>query len=228
MKIETIIIRMLIITIFSGLIGFERERRNSHASVKTIMVVGLAACLIAILQQYIVIEVMSLHKDYATVATSISNDPSRLIGQVVTGIGFLGGGTIIVTKRNISGLTTAAAIWITSAVGLTVGMGFYKLSLTAIVFYFIIVGYTKYLYYHHYKGKIQVVYKGGKKTLETILDEFEKHNYTTIHQSYSIDAQNIYTSIIEIKGRKLLTLHEMSQTMMNYPEILSIEEDNID
>ena len=102
-----------------GILGMEREKKNRAAGLRTYMLVGGGACLIMLTNQYI----------YQTTG---SGDPMRLGAQVVSGSGFLGAGTIIVTKRNqIKGLTTAAGLWSSAAVGLSLGVGFYEAALAA-------------------------------------------------------------------------------------------------
>lgn len=115
--ILSIVIRIFLSVIIGGLIGLERGLKNRPAGLRTYMTVCLGACLIMLTNQYI----------YQVTATS---DPVRMGAQVVSGIGFLGAGTIVVTRRNqIKGLTTAAGLWAAAAVGLAIGIGFYEAAL---------------------------------------------------------------------------------------------------
>ena len=107
-------VRIAVAIIAGGLIGLERGMKNRPAGMRTYMVVCLGACLIMLTNQY----VCQVFK---------TGDPVRMGAQVVSGIGFLGAGTIIVTRRNqIKGLTTAAGLWAAAGVGLAVGIGFYE------------------------------------------------------------------------------------------------------
>ncbi len=116
-----IVIRILIAVVFSGIIGLERGLKNRAAGFRTYMLVCLGSCVIMLTNQYIY---------QATGA----GDPVRMGAQVVSGIGFLGAGTIIVTKRNqIKGLTTAAGLWASACIGLAVGIGFYEVALVGAV-----------------------------------------------------------------------------------------------
>lgn len=115
----SIVIRILAAIIVGGLIGLERGMKNRPAGLRTYMLVCVGACLIMLTNQYI----------YQFTG---AGDPMRLGAQVVSGIGFLGAGTIIVTKHNqIKGLTTAAGLWASAGVGLAFGIGFYEAALTA-------------------------------------------------------------------------------------------------
>lgn len=104
-------------------IGLERERRQRPAGLRTHMLVGLGACLFTLLSIYAFPE----------------SDSARIAAQIVTGIGFLGAGTIIQHKRNVHDLTTAASIWATAAVGMAVGTGAWFLSLSATVLIWVIL-----------------------------------------------------------------------------------------
>lgn len=106
--------RVTAAVILGGIIGMERGLKNRPAGLRTYMLVCVGACLIMLTNQYI-------NQVYGT------GDPVRMGAQVVSGIGFLGAGTIVVTKRNqIKGLTTAAGLWAAAAVGLAIGIGFYE------------------------------------------------------------------------------------------------------
>ncbi len=110
-------LRVLVSIIIGGLIGLERGMKNRPAGMRTYMTVCLGACLVMLTNQYI-------YQVYGT------GDPVRMAAQVVSGIGFLGAGTIVVTRRSqIKGLTTAAGLWASAAVGLAVGIGFYEAAL---------------------------------------------------------------------------------------------------
>lgn len=119
-----IVARIMIAVVLGGIIGLERGLKNRPAGLRTYMLVCVGACLIMITNQYI----------YQAFETG---DPVRMGAQVVSGIGFLGAGTIVVTKRNqIKGLTTAAGLWTAAAVGLSVGIGLYEAAIIggAVVF----------------------------------------------------------------------------------------------
>lgn len=118
---ESIVVRILSAIIVGGLIGLERGMKNRPAGLRTYMLVCIGSCLIMLTNQYI----------YQYTG---AGDPMRLGAQVVSGVGFLGAGTIVVTKHNqIKGLTTAAGLWASAGVGLALGIGFYEAALTATI-----------------------------------------------------------------------------------------------
>lgn len=115
----SICLRILTAVVIGGILGVERGRKNRPAGLRTYMLVCVGSCLIMLTNQYV----------YQAAATG---DPTRLGAQVISGIGFLGAGTIIVTKHNqIKGLTTAAGLWASAGIGLALGIGFYEAALIA-------------------------------------------------------------------------------------------------
>ncbi len=123
----TIAIRIITAFILGGIIGLERGMKNRPAGLRTYMLVCVGACMIMLTNQYI----------YQVFGTG---DPVRMGAQVVSGIGFLGAGTIIVTNRNqIRGLTTAAGLWAAAAVGLALGIGFYEAAFLGGFIIFVII-----------------------------------------------------------------------------------------
>lgn len=120
-------LRILTAVIIGGLLGLERGLKNRPAGLRTYMLVCTGACLIMLTNQY-VCQVFG------------TGDPTRMAAQVVSGIGFLGAGTIIVTRRSqIKGLTTAAGLWTAAGVGLALGVGFYEAALAGALAVFTII-----------------------------------------------------------------------------------------
>ena len=119
-------IRLLMSCILGGLIGYEREAHRKTAGLRTHILVSIGSCLIMILSI----------KIYESVQGFTNADPTRLAAQVVSGIGFLGAGSIIKDGPSVKGLTTAASLWVVSGVGLAVGSGYYMgaLMTTGLVF----------------------------------------------------------------------------------------------
>ncbi|MDF2962181.1 MAG: magnesium transporter MgtC [Paenibacillus sp.] len=121
-----ITLRLALAVLMGGLIGFEREWSNHAAGLRTHILVCLGSTLIMLLSVY-------GFSDFAKLE-NVRLDPARLAAQVISGIGFLGAGTILFTGKAITGLTTAASLWVVAAIGLTIGAGFYYASALACVF----------------------------------------------------------------------------------------------
>lgn len=117
------VLRLLVAGILGAIIGLDREYRAKEAGYRTHFLVSLGSALIMIVSQYGFQEIIK--------ESSVTLDPSRVAAQVVSGIGFIGAGTIIFQKQIVRGLTTAAGIWATAGIGLAVGAGMYTISIAA-------------------------------------------------------------------------------------------------
>lgn len=113
------IVRMLIAVVCGFVIGLERKSRSKEAGIRTHAIVCLAACLFMILSKYLA---SPLFSDIA--GSGFTGDATRIASQVVTGIGFLGAGIIMYRRDVMHGLTTAAGVWATAAIGMALGAGF--------------------------------------------------------------------------------------------------------
>ena len=108
----SMLLRLVVATMFGGLVGYEREREGKAAGVRTYGMVGLGAALFTVV----------------SVGGFPGADPARIAAQIVTGIGFLGAGTILHDHAHVRGLTTAASLWVTAAIGMAVGSGMLLMS----------------------------------------------------------------------------------------------------
>ncbi len=111
-------IKLIVITLLAGVVGLDRELRGKPAGVKTHILVGIGSTVFTIVSIYF----------YTEFNGKAVVDPSRIAAQVVTGIGFLGAGTIIQSGGSVIGLTTAASLWSIAAIGIAVGTGMYYLA----------------------------------------------------------------------------------------------------
>ena len=115
------VFRLIISMLLGMIIGAERKRKGQTAGIRTFALISMGACLAMLLSIYVPQEYMGLK----------NGDPGRIAAQVITGIGFLGGGAMIQMRGTVKGLTTAAGIWITAIIGMAVGIGMYLVSFIA-------------------------------------------------------------------------------------------------
>ncbi|MGL4760480.1 MAG: MgtC/SapB family protein [Sarcina sp.] len=121
--IDTIVIRLLLACIIGGVIGYEREKHNRAAGFRTHILVCVGACIISLIEMRMEEEFLKEYYTYGIDTGGIQLTRGRLAAQVISGIGFLGAGTIIVHKGSIKGLTTAASLWVVACLGIAVGYG---------------------------------------------------------------------------------------------------------
>lgn len=127
-----LIARLLISVVLGGIIGFEREITGKPAGLRTHIFVSMGACLFTISSFYLL-------------PTGISGafDATRIAAGVVAGIGFIGGGSIIASRGDVRGVTTAASLWVTASLGLMIGLGSYLLPIIATIIAFLVLRLSK-------------------------------------------------------------------------------------
>lgn len=171
-SIEEMVFRLLLAALLGGIIGWERERKNKQAGIKTHMLVSLGSALIMLISIYGFGNELVDHPNARF-------DPARLSAQVVSGIGFLGAGAILRRSNHvISGLTTAATLWLVAGIGLSVGSGFYWAALITIgivvtLLTLVNLVETKLNFFKRY-GTLKVVLAERPKTIEIITSLLEK------------------------------------------------------
>lgn len=129
LPLYTIILRIFLATIIGGIIGYERGSNNQAAGFRTHILVCLGATLISLIQEQLKINLLNYAMENPLNTQVLKTDLGRLGAQVISGIGFLGAGTIIREEKTIAGLTTAASVWVTGCIGLGIGWGFYRLTI---------------------------------------------------------------------------------------------------
>lgn len=113
--------RLVLAMLLGVLVGTERKRKGQIAGIRTFALISMGACMAMLLSIYVPQEYLGLK----------NGDPGRIAAQVITGVGFLGGGAMIHMRGSVKGLTTAAGIWMTAAIGMAVGVGMYWCSIIA-------------------------------------------------------------------------------------------------
>lgn len=152
------ILTIFIAAILGGAIGLEREYRSKEAGFRTHFLVGLGSAL------FMVLSIHGFDGLHGEPGIIIQRDPARMAAQVVSGIGFIGAGTIIFQKNVVKGLTTAAGLWVTSAIGMTAGVGMYALATAATVMVLICLEGMNFLHHHVFKNDTREYDSDEKKT----------------------------------------------------------------
>lgn len=224
-NIIEITVKLIIALFFSGLIGTEREINQSSAGLKTHILVGISSTIIAIIQIEAIQYALSLDSNI------ISIDPVRLIAQVVSGIGFLGAGAIIVTRRTIQGLTTAASIWSVAALGLAIGIGSYWTA--SIGFLFVIGTLIFFKRVVVVDAPRSVIIKYLNKTnafdvLDEIFIECEVELETKRLHVDVVGDQMLYTHVFRLNNPRTFDFDKLSKKLIETRFVVSIEMSDID
>lgn len=205
--------RLFIAALLGSIIGFEREYRAKEAGIRTHFLVALGSALFMILSEYGFDAVLADHKEY-------SFDPSRIAAQVVTGIGFIGAGTIILQKHVVRGLTTAAGLWVTAAIGLTCGGGLYPLAIAATVLVLICLEVLNHFIEKFGYRRLSIAF--ASKSSDDIMLVLERMKQNGVDfDSYSMrqddekDGQ-VYHVVMEVKARRNLYNNQILDIMRKF------------
>lgn len=184
------ILRIVVAALLGGAIGLEREYRAKGAGFRTHFLVALGSALLMVLSQY---GFMDLLKDNSDL--SIRLDPSRIAAQVVSGIGFIGAGTIIFQRHVIKGLTTAAGIWVVGAIGMGCGAGMYVLSITTTVL--VLIGLESMNFFLAKFGNRSIAVKFSSESLENVNAVIERLRRLHIElDSYKMEDKHTSTGVL--------------------------------
>lgn len=211
--------RMLLAVLCGGLIGIEREYKRRPAGFRTHILICLGAAMMTLTSQY-----LSLEMNYAT-------DMARLGAQVVAGIGFIGAGTIIVTRhQRVKGLTTAAGLWASAIVGLAIGGGFYEGGFFATLLILIAETLFSRLEYrilsHTPEVNLYMQYT-DRSCLEDVLKIFQLNSVRVLNMEITRSAGNeIHNACVFLSLRldKKYTADKLLQEMNAVTGVISIEE----
>jgi len=185
-----IFLRLGLAILIGFVVGLERERHHRPAGIKTHILVCMGATIISLIQVEMIQDVLAQVAKNPELANILKTDYGRLGAQVISGIGFLGAGTIMRTKGSIKGLTTAATLWLVACVGLGIGMGYYKISIISIFLVMIILTLLRFFQkgVQHKKGikNIELQFVNKKTTME-IVNEYFSTKYILIKNIEFVD-----------------------------------------
>ena len=172
--------RLVLAALFGTIIGLDREYREKEAGFRTHFLVSLGSALMMIVSLYGFSEILT--------HDGVSLDPSRIAAQVVSGIGFIGAGTIIFNHQIVRGLTTAASLWATAGIGLTAGAGMSWLALAATILTLVALEGLSLVFRSLGSGRMVVVFSASDRTgVADTLDRIRTDGYMVV--SYEVVPQ---------------------------------------
>lgn len=214
----SILFRVVLACILGAVFGFEREIKNKPAGYVTFLLVSLGSCLFAILQ--------------TTILGPETQDKTRIVAQVVSGVGFLGAGTILHNKGSVKGITTAALLWVSASIGLLVGTGGIVNIIVAI--FATVIVYPLTLLTRKLGSKLV-----GKRKVYRMFVIFEEEkekdlyeilatsgvvvNKTFFHNKNEIDGKNFKEVYVYVKMPRKVTYEELLENLATYDWIRMIE-----
>ncbi|GGN62885.1 MULTISPECIES: MgtC/SapB family protein [Oceanobacillus] len=217
-----IVTRLLVALVLSGIIGFEREWNNHSAGFRTHILVGVGASLMMLLSIFGFLEFLE-HYD------NVRFDPARIPSYVISGIGFLGAGTIIVYGGTIRGLTTAASIWAVAGIGLVVGAGMYGPAIVAtliILISLVVLNNLERLLPSQRKyTRIEMVVERNIKVhqLVEVAEAYDVNIIAVEVEKMERDLRKIYFKMRNMEGTQLLALFEEISELEGVNNIRQLE-----
>ncbi len=168
MSSEDIIVKLLLALAVGGILGMERELRSKSAGFRTLILICLGATLFTIFSQLIG-----------------TDSPSRIASNIVVGIGFVGAGIIFKSGNRVNGVTTASSVWITAALGMGIGAGYYMVAIAGCILTVLVL--VVFLYLEHYIDKVNQV-RNYKITYP--YEENKQHKYEEILKAHGLKIKN--------------------------------------
>ena len=214
----------------SALIGVEREIRHKSAGLRTYTLVGFSAALIMLVSKYGFTDVLA--------ADRVVLDPSRVAAQIVTGIGFIGGGLIFVRRDNVRGLTTAAIVWLTAAVGMACGAGLPILALFATALHFVVVFAFPLIMERLPRSRwtpspLEVTYEDGRGILRDVLVACTQHDFAvsglrvareaTLDGSAAGDAAPIRTVTVTLEIQGIRSVAKLAEKLAEINGVVAVK-----
>ena len=192
------ITRLFVAGLLGSIIGLDREYRAKEAGYRTHFLVSLGSALLMIVSQHGFSEILQ--------SPGVSLDPSRIASQVVSGIGFIGAGTIILHKQMVRGLTTAAGVWATSDIGLAVGAGMYELGISATILTLVCLELLSIVFKKvGMKSSLIEFSTDNKETLNKLSEKFHSKNFLLVSYQMNekiVGNRSVYHVSMVIKSKK--------------------------
>ncbi|HAA3201248.1 TPA: MgtC/SapB family protein [Listeria monocytogenes] len=209
------ILRLVVAGLLGAIIGLDRETRAKEAGFRTHFLVSLGSALIMIVSQYGFSEIATMQ--------NVSFDPSRVAAQVVSGIGFIGAGTIIIQKKFVRGLTTAAGLWATAGIGLAIGAGMYWVGIAATLLTLIGLEFLSIVFKSFAFHTTAIIYSTDKQeNLVKVTDKIQQNKQQIV--SYSSEKELIGESLfirvnIVVKTKNKNDEYELFHFIQTLPNV---------
>ena len=210
-------LRVFAAVLIGGILGLERGMKNRPAGLRTYMLVCVGACVVMLTNQY-AYQVFGV------------GDPVRMGAQVVSGIGFLGAGTIIVTRRNqIKGLTTAAGLWAAAGVGLALGVGFYEAAIAGTLAVFIVIAMLQKMdnKLHRRSKQLEAYIELSTISLGDFLRTMREADIEVSdvqRESSEDESSGVRAYVATLKGKNRKSHTELMEKVLEIPGVVFVEE----
>lgn len=215
-----LVARIVLASLFGALIGIEREHAQRPAGLRTHVLVCVGACLTMLTAEFI------------SNSSPVTFDVTRLGAQVISGIGFLGAGTIIRTGNTVKGLTTAASIWAVACVGLATGIGYYAGATITTFLIFLILSYFKVLagsaYNHDVIRELLIKLSYSQETFEKIKLVLNDNKININNIKLKSDNENMTYAILYLSMNQNTNISQLIEKIYNMNGVFEVEQKSIE
>ena len=225
LSVGMLLMRIGAAVFIGAMIGIDREIKNRPAGMRTHVLVCVGAALVSLIEQQSVAAVVALGQN-APINVSVG----RITSTVVSGVGFLGAGTIFMSEHKISGLTTAASLWCTACIGLAVGSGFIVMALMAGAIVLIILRMMQKIIHVHTLKKLEVQFIHRQETLSFLTEYFNKLGVKILDVNFHAETRddgNLYTNMYTLTMPSRISYVDIIETLSEHPNIRRVRTRNL-
>ncbi len=218
-----VIVRIIVAILIGTVIGVERERKNRPAGMRTHVLVCLGACVVALIECAMRDEMM-LVTDGAVGYTM-----GRISAQVISGIGFLGAGTIFTARKKIAGLTTAASLWNAACLGMATGFGYYLIAGLGCALVMTVLMMLQKIVHVNVSKKLEIKFHHRVETIDFINNFFDEKGIQVLDVDFSVDNRpegNLYTNFYDLHLPRGLQYRDIVMTLSEHANVQSIRTTN--
>ena len=221
----TLMLRIAVAVFVGAIIGAEREMKNRPAGMRTHVLVCLGAAIVALIEQMAIAQAVQLQA-VGLINVSIG----RITASVVSGVGFLGAGTIVLSERHICGLTTAASLWCTACIGLAVGSGYILMAVAAGVIVLVILRLMQRIVHVNTLKRLEVQFIHRTQTLAFLNEYFMNLGVKILDVDFHAESRpegNLYTNLYTLSMPAKTSYVDVIGTLSEHPNIRTVRTRNI-
>ncbi|HNW86543.1 MAG TPA: MgtC/SapB family protein [Candidatus Limiplasma sp.] len=198
-------LRLLLAVVIGCVIGIERERKNRPAGMRTHVLVCVGAATIAIVESLMIADTVTLNLNTAN-STGVGVSFGRLSAQVISGIGFLGAGTIFISQKKIAGLTTAASLWNAACLGIAVGMGYYMIAVAGCAIVMVTLSLLQRMIHVNAVKNVEIKFVHRVETIAFVNEYFQSIGVKVLDVDFHVEnkgGDNLYTNVytLDMQGK---------------------------
>lgn len=225
MSNTVILFRIFLAICLGTVIGVEREMKNRPAGMRTHILVCLGACTIALIETSFTAKLAA-----GGVGEGVTYNFSRLCAQVISGIGFLGAGTILLSDKKVIGLTTAASLWNAACLGLAIGYGYYMIAVAGSLMVVIVLVAVQHVIHVRAAKKVEIRFVHRVETIEYINRYFQDNGVQVIDVDFNVSAtgeKNIYTNQYTLHLPSTISYTDIVNALSEHKNIMTIHTTSI-